>query len=184
MINFDNVSFAFGEKQILKNFNLSIKKGDRLCIMGESGRGKTTLLRLIMGLETANSGTVTVDSNKFGVVFQEDRLLPFKTVKENLTLFGNEATAKSHLACLGIADAENLYPSSLSGGMARRVAIARAFIGDRDIYILDECFNGLDAENIKKTAEFIRKNTEDKTVIAVSHDPQHAKLLNLTAITL
>lgn len=177
MIKISNLSFSFGEHKIFENLNLTIRDGERIVLSGPSGVGKTTLLRLIMGLEKADSGIIDTENAKISTVFQEDRLLPFKTVMENLTLFTDEKTARECLDSLGLAEAAGLYPSELSGGMARRVAIARALSVDADIYILDEAFSGLDSENIKKTAEFINKKTKDKILIAVSHDIEDAERL-------
>ena len=98
MITIDNISFFYGEKQVLKDFSLKIQKGDRICLIGESGCGKTTLLRLVLGLEKPTNGNIiTTQKLKPSVVFQENRLLPFKTVLENITLVGaDKADALRH----------------------------------------------------------------------------------------
>lgn len=178
MIKFENVNFSFGKKQVLKNFNLTVKNGERIALSGPSGIGKTTVLRLIMGLEKVQSGKIEIKDNiKISVVFQEDRLLPFKTVLENLTLFGNSDTANEILSGLGLSDAKDKYPTALSGGMARRVSIARALTAGGDIFIFDEPFNGIDDDNVKITAELINKFTKDKTVIMVSHNKRDISLM-------
>ena len=177
MIKIKDLSFSYGENKIFDGFSLEINDGERVLLRGASGVGKTTLLRLILGLEKAGSGEINTDNGKISVVFQEDRLLPFKTVKENLTLFTDEKTARDCLENLGIIDAAELYPSELSGGMARRVSLARALSRDADIYIFDEAFSGLDSENIEKAAEFINKKTKGKILIAVSHNMDDAKRL-------
>lgn len=178
MIEIKNLSFSFGAHKIFDNLCLKIEDGERVILSGASGVGKTTLLRLILGLEKAKSGTLSTENAKISTVFQEDRLLPFKTVIENLTLFSDEQTALECLSALRISEAKDLYPAELSGGMARRVAIARALSVDADIYIFDEAFTGLDEENKVVAAEFINKKTADKTLIAVSHDSADAALLN------
>lgn len=179
MIRFNSVCFSYGKRTVLRDFNLEIPKGERICLFGESGVGKTTVLRLIMGLEKANSGCIEgLENKKISAVFQEDRLLPFKTVLENLTLFGTEEKALEFLGELGISDAKNLLPEKLSGGMARRVAIARALMLDADIYIFDEIFNGIDDDNVRKTAELINKTVMGKTVVIVSHNKRDALLLS------
>ena len=177
MITFKNVSFSYGEKQVLKDFNLNIKKGERVCLFGESGRGKTTALRLICGLEKISDGSLTVDSDKISAVFQEDRLLPFLTVEQNIKMFSDSDNIDYVLEKLKLSDAKNLYPSELSGGMSRRVAIARALCKKGEIYIFDEPFTGLDSANITAATELINEITEGKTVVAVLHEKQYASSL-------
>lgn len=185
MIEFNNVSFSYGDKQILENFNLKIPMGSRICFFAPSGFGKTTLLRLITGLEKPDSGRIKGTENlKFSVVFQEDRLIPQKTVYENIQLFGGEEHIPEILENLGLSDAQGLYPKELSGGMARRASIGRAINYGGDIFILDEPFNGMDKENIKKTALFINAKTKGKTVITVTHNIDEAKLLGAEIIHL
>lgn len=182
MIEIKNLSFSYGENKIFNNLNLKVNKGERIILRGESGVGKTTLLRLILGLEKAKKGEINLNGSKISVVFQEDRLLPFKTVLENLTLFADEKTVLESLSLLGLSEAANLYPAELSGGMARRVSIARALSVEADIYILDEAFSGLDSENIEKAARFINEKTAGKILIAVSHNENDANLLNAVMI--
>ncbi len=178
MIEFNSVSFSYGKRMVLRDFSIEIANGEHICLFGKSGVGKTTVLRLIMGLEKASSGNISgLEGKKISAVFQEDRLLPFKTVIENLMLFGTEEKATEILKALGIYDAKNLYPAALSGGMARRVAIARALMLDADIYIFDEIFNGIDDDNVKKTAEYISERVVGKTFIMVSHNKRDALLL-------
>ena len=186
MIKFDNVSFSYGDNLILKNFNLEIKNGDRVCFFGESGCGKTTLLRLILGLEKQKNGKIIKSENlKPAVVFQENRLLPFKTVLENIVLFcGNAKRAENNLNALGVSDCKNLYPNELSGGMKRRVAIARALSVDFDYLCLDEPFTGLDNENIKLAAQHILNTAGNKPIILVSHSLEEAELLSAKIINI
>lgn len=185
MIEFIDVSFSYGKKKILENFSLEINDGDRICLFAPSGFGKSTILRLIMGLEKPKSGKIRGKENlKISAVFQEDRLIPQKTVSENLALFGGEDKIPEILENLNLRDTENLYPNELSGGMARRIAIARALNYSGDVFILDEPFNGIDKENILKTAEYIKNKTNGKTVIAVTHSTEEAQLLGTKIIEL
>lgn len=183
MIRFENIDFSYGKKQIFKNFSLDINSGDRVCLFAPSGFGKTTLLRLIMGLEKPKKGSISgLEGKKISAVFQEDRLLPHMTVFENLALFGEEKEIPRLLDSLSLSDAAELYPAQLSGGMARRVAIARALIRPADIYLFDEPFNGIDKENLLKTAAFILKETAGKTFVAITHSRHEAELLETEII--
>lgn len=179
MIKLKNVSFSYKNKKIFENFNFSIEKGERICLFAPSGHGKTTLLRIILGLEKINKGELQIEENtKFSVCFQEDRLLPHKTVQENVALFGEADKALKLLCGLGLENALDLYPAALSGGMARRVSIARALIKDFDVLILDEPFTGLDRENTEAAANFILQNSKDKTILLITHSKFEAGLLN------
>ncbi|MGN0521939.1 MAG: ATP-binding cassette domain-containing protein [Eubacterium sp.] len=182
MIKLDNLSFSYDNKQVLKGFSLTVNDGERICLYGDSGTGKTTILRLILGLEKADKASVKSTAEKTAVVFQEDRLLAFKTVEENITLFSKSNRLDYILSCLGILDAKNKYPSELSGGMARRAAIARALSVDADMYILDEPFTGLDRDNIIRAIKLINEITRDKTLITVIHEKEYARLLNCRII--
>lgn len=180
MIELHNVSFAYNSRQVLKNFSLTVKDGDRICLYGDSGAGKTTIIRLILGLEKAEKNAVICTDKKISVVFQEDRLLPFKNLKDNIALFGERDRMDYVIKSLGIADAEYKYPCELSGGMARRGAMARALSIDADLYIFDEPFTGLDRDNIIQAVNLINEITEGKTIIAVLHEKEYADLLNCT----
>ncbi|MCM1114278.1 MAG: ATP-binding cassette domain-containing protein [Clostridium sp.] len=178
MIEFKDVSFSYDSKQVLKNFNLTIHNGDRICLWGDSGIGKTTILRLILGLEKITSGSLIRDDAKISVVFQEDRLIPFKTAEENIRMFADSDKTDLIISSLGISEFKNKYPSQLSGGMKRRTAIARALAVEADIYIFDEAFTGLDKENIFSATKLINEITENKTVILVTHNTHSPDLLN------
>ena len=178
MLKIKNLSFAFGEKLIINNFSLDIKKGEKIWFSGPSGIGKTTLIKLILGLLKANNGEIDLGGMTPSVVFQENRLLPFYTVMQNIELVGGDKEkAKDILLALGINETANLYPKKLSGDMKRRAAIARALSVDFDLLILDEPFNGIDEKNLEKTAELINEICRDKTVIIITHSPIEAELL-------
>ena len=182
MIELKNVSFSYSDRQVLKNFSLRIEKGERICLYGDSGIGKTTILRLIAGLEKAENNTVICTDKNFSVVFQEDRLLPFKTVKENISLFSHNDRIDYILNELGIYEARDQLPSQLSGGMARRASMARALSTNADVYIFDEPFTGLDEDNIMQAVRLINEITAGKTLITVLHEKEYAKLLNCTIV--
>src|SRR5215475_7501503 len=136
----------------LRNLRASVAPGEFCVITGPSGCGKTTLLNIIAGLDRDFAGTVRfepIPAPKIGYVFQNPRLLPWRTVRENIALVlphhGASAELDTLLAEIGLADAADVYPTRLSGGMARRAALARAFAIAPDLLLLDEPFVSLDA---------------------------------------
>ena len=169
---------SFGEKEVLSDVNMEIKKGGRYMLMGPSGSGKTTLLRIIAGLEQADSGQIE-GKTKNAFLFQEDRLLEKEFTITNIML-----TDDKYGEGLGEILPESCFflPAyTLSGGMKRRCALARALFYEMDnedaVCILDEPFTGLDEETKAKTAEFIKKYLMGRTLIVATHDEKDAELL-------
>lgn len=184
-----NVSFSYGEKQVLRDLSLSVEAGERVALMGASGEGKTTLLRLLAGLEKPSCGTIAcLPPRGVSMVFQENRLLPGLTALDNLRIAAPKSDTASLLALLdelGLAGEAHSYPDALSGGMKRRVAIARAAAFARPLFLLDEPFTGLDAENSARAAAFLLRHLPaDGSLIAVTHDRREATLLNARIVTL
>ena len=188
MYELKNIDFSYGDKSVLKDFSLSLPQKGAVCLFGASGLGKTTVLRLIAGLEKPDRGTVEGFENKrITYIFQEDRLLPWRTAKENvaLALAGEpdaERKAVAQLAALGLANDADRYPSEMSGGMCRRVAAARALAPESDVLLADEPFTGLDGENRRILASLLRKKAEKGLVLVVTHDNGDASLLNAEAV--
>ena len=177
ILNIEHVSKIFGEKRIFDDVSYGIHEGDKIGIIGINGTGKTTLLRLIAGLEKADSGKVLVNG-RVSVVFQEDRLLEWYTVRQNLELVEKDNKKVDEiLKKLDILDVADSMPSTLSGGMKRRVAIARAVAFGGDILLLDEVFNGIDKQRKLKIADYLLEIYKDKTIIAVSHIKEDANML-------
>ncbi len=177
------ITKRFGKKTVIDNFSIILEKGSRTALISPSGSGKTTLFRIISGLEKRFDGERKVDG-KIAMMFQENRLFEHSTVLENVKAVSDKAVdvAVQLLDDLGLSDSMELFPSSLSGGMKRRVALARALFYDGDIVLLDECFTGLDTETRQKTANVINGNTEGKTLVLITHDLDEAKLLDCTPL--
>jgi NitT/TauT family transport system ATP-binding protein len=172
---------AFGNKEILRDVRLDLASGERIAVLGPSGVGKSTLLRIIAGVDTSFEGRIDRPAN-IAIVFQEPTLLRWRTVLANLTLthptLPPEA-ARAMLARVGLAEKAGDFPGQLSLGQQRRVALARAFVGRPALLILDEPFVSLDPA----TAEEMIALTESliaearPTVLLVTHDPQEAERL-------
>lgn len=173
MIRFENINIKFNERQLYKDFTIEFEEGKINFIMGESGVGKTTLLHEI-------ENRLLKENKKVSMVFQENRLIPWKNLYKNLELvimdqFTKEDREKRILEVLNIMGLEEFkyfYPSELSGGMKQRANIARAFIYNGDILLMDEPFKALDIKCKKQiinlTKDFVKKN--NKTAIIITHD--------------
>ena len=176
MIDINKITFAYGDKTILRDYTLHVGKGERICLFAPSGSGKTTLLRLIAGLEQPDSGEIKL-GGRVNYLFQEDRLLPWLTITENLTLVGaDKARAREVLGQVGLEEYDK-YPDELSGGMRRRVAIARSVCAGGDILLLDEPFTGLDAGLRDTCAELLKREFADAAVIMITHDREDAEFM-------
>ena len=197
MLELKNISKRFGEKQIISDLNLKVPEKQILAIVGPSGGGKTTLLRMLAGLETIDSGDIIYNGeelpldelekrNLLGFVFQDFQLFPHLTVLENLTLSpiktknvakeDAEKKAISLLTRLGLAEHVNAYPYSLLGGQKQRVALARAMMIDPEIIGYDEPTSALDPELRLEVEKLILQNRElGMTQIVVTHDLQFAE---------
>lgn len=176
-----NISKAFGEKTVLENFSAVLPKGKCSVIRGASGSGKTTLANILLGLVTPDSGEIENLPKLRSAVFQEDRLCESFSALSNLRFAVGSRPANeellSCLAALGIGDRANSPASSLSGGMKRRVAIARALLCSFDLLVLDEPFKGLDEEAMRAAAAEIKKRTQNKTVLLITHSSFEGELL-------
>ena len=174
------VAKKFGKLKVIDNISLEIKRGESVVLFGPSGCGKTTFLKIISGIIKPTSGEIFKDYGKLGFVFQEDRLIPWLTVEENL-LFVNEDKTLSDkiLSMVGLEKFKKYYPSELSGGMKKRVNIARALVVNPDFLILDEPFSSLDYHiKIKLIKDFLElKKKFEISVLAVTHDPKEASFL-------
>lgn len=180
MLKLSAVQHSFDGQQVLENVNLTLRPGQRIAIMGPSGTGKTTLLRIAMGLLKPENGTAENTFAKSAVVFQEPRLLPWRTAEENvnLVLKDNRATlekARFFLNQLGLAEAAGKYPRELSGGMQQRVALARAMAMEGDLLILDEPFKAMDEALRSQVMAQVAKT--DAAILLVTHEKEEAAAL-------
>lgn len=177
-IYIQNLTKKFSDKTVLEGTNLTIDEGGFVCIMGNSGCGKTTLINIILGHEQADSGTVIGVPKKISAVYQEDRLCEDFSALSNVAMVinseGAKATAKATLCALGLGDALNKPVKKLSGGMKRRVATARALVADAELVVMDEPFKGLDDETKESVICYVHKVLNGKTVLLVTHDAAEA----------
>jgi NitT/TauT family transport system ATP-binding protein len=176
-----NICKSYNGKPVLRGVTLTVTPGIT-CLMGLSGSGKTTLLRILLGLEKPDTGKLIDMPERFAVVFQEDRLVETLTVRANLraalSKTWDEKKAEACLNKLGLPGVLSETVSSLSGGMKRRVALARALLYDAPLLVLDEPFKGLDPETRALAIARVREQASMRPVLAVIHDEEECTLLN------
>ena len=199
MIDIENLRKSFGDVEVLKGINLTIKEKEVVVIIGPSGSGKSTLLRCMNYLEEPTSGEVSVDGivldgeaninkvrEEVGMVFQRFNLFPHMTVLQNIMLAPikvryvakqeAEETARKLLARVGLADKADAYPSQLSGGQQQRVAIARALAMKPKVMLFDEPTSALDPEMVGEVLDVMRKLAEEgMTMVIVTHEMGFAR---------
>lgn len=172
----NNLSKSFGKKNVFKDLSLNIQDNKITYIMGESGCGKTTFLRILAGLDDKYDGTVDTLSGKISYVFQEPRLFPNLSVSKNISIIANQEKLSID-DVLNIVELENEAlnsPSSLSGGMKMRLSLARALYHNGDLYLMDEPFSALDQDMKNRIIPKVLNALKGKTVIIVSHDETEA----------
>jgi len=167
----------YGKLLVLDRWNLKVSKGERIVLLGPSGCGKTTFLKIIAGLEGYDEGELHMNFKSLGFVFQEPRLIPWRTVKKNLSFVSDdESKIKEVLKMVKLEGFENHLPSQLSGGMRQRVNLARALLNDPDLLILDEPFSSLDLPvKLKIMDDIVGLWKESNfTLLMVTHDVKEA----------
>ena len=190
---------------VIDSVSFDVEAGEFVCLLGPNGCGKTTLLRIIGGIEAASRGRVTLDgrpvvaderqARKVGVVFQEDRLLPWLSLRDNVGLVltplgvdaaGRRAAAERYLRLVGLAGFADYYPGRVSGGMRQRAAIARALVIDPDLLLMDEPFGALDAQNRRIMQAEVRRIWREtgRTIVFVTHAIEEAVAIGTTLIML
>ena len=200
MLTIKNLTKMYDQNVIFKNLNLTVKEGEVLSIVGPSGIGKTTLIKIMAGLEPANSGEITINNEaisidgersdaNIGLIFQDFNLFPNFTVMDNITLAPinvNKVPAEkakeqalSLLESLGMTDKADLYPYQLSGGQKQRVAIARALAMSPKILAYDEPTSGLDESSTKQVAEVVKTlKSRGVTQVIITHDQFFAEIVS------
>lgn len=171
MIELLNISKYFGDTLVLKGFNAVFKEGQINFLTGDSGKGKTTVIRIILGLEKPDKGIIKMeDGSKFSVVFQENRLFDKLSIEDNVRYITDNPLDTNMIKALGLSEYLGKRVCSLSGGTKRRTAILRALCADYDILVMDEPFTGLDENMKKQVMDAIMIYSEGKTVIIATHD--------------
>ena len=172
---------SFDGKVVLDHVSLTLESGGTVCLMAPSGRGKTTLLRCIAGLEAPDSGQITDLPERIAYVFQEDRLCDGFSAVDNIRLVTGKALGEGeirrHLEELGLAGSLDQPVRELSGGMRRRVVISRAVCFGAALLLLDEPFKGLDDEARQQTADYILRHRGAAAILCVTHDREDAAAL-------
>ncbi len=174
-----NLCKSFDDLEVLRDINLNIAQGERVALLGPSGAGKTTLLKILAGLEAPSSGSVENHAQRSAFVFQEPRLIPWRSVKDNLLFVNPDGDYKAALRSVEMADFADYPPADLSGGMRQRVNLARALITQPDLLILDEAFHSLDLGVKMRLMESIHQRWQEKSfaLLCVTHDPKEALYL-------
>ena len=198
LLEIKNLHKKFGKLEVLNGVNISVKKGEKIVILGSSGSGKSTALRCVNLLETPTGGQILYNGEditkqninkyrkKVGMVFQNFNLFPNMSVLENITLapkaFGDdtdeniEKKAIELLKRVGLEDKKDVYPNSLSGGQKQRVAIARALANSPEVLLFDEPTSALDPEMVKEVLDVIKELSEEGlTMLIVTHEMNFAK---------
>ena len=181
-IKLEQVALTYGRQDILSDISVNIQKGEKICIIGPSGCGKTSLLNIISGFIQPSKGIVISDSPRISYVFQEDRLLPWKTVRENIRIVNphaSETELTKILDLVGLDGCGDHLPSQLSGGMRQRTSIARGFFFESDLLLMDEPLKSLDfclrLELVDSIIDLTRES--GKTLVYVTHELDEALML-------
>ena len=182
MLELKDISVRYDGKSVLSGCGLSLGDGERLALMGPSGCGKTTLLRVALSLLPPDTGSVSGAPGRTAAVFQEPRLLPWRTAAENVNVVLSDTPetmpeALSMLERVELSDAVEKYPAELSGGMQQRVSIARALAFRPDLLVLDEPFRGLDDELRGRMVSLLNTSLQSASLLLVTHSEEVAKTL-------
>ena len=185
----DSLSKSYDGIPVLENFSAQFASGRPVCLMGPSGRGKTTLFSILLGLVKKDSGTVTgTENRRFSAVFQEDRLCEELSALMNLAIVLDSpdmAQLAAFLCDMGLEEEEIRRPvSSLSGGQRRRVAILRSLVSHSDAVLMDEPFKGLDEDTRLLVIQQVKRHLGGRLLVVITHDEDEAALLGADVLNM
>ena len=184
----NHVSFAFEEKTVIRNLSFVISRGSVTCLMAPSGAGKTTFIRLLLGLLKPQSGSIIgLDQYRLACVFQEDRLIEDMDASSNILLVAKHATRDNVSRAMDAMELHNAIHQpvrELSGGMRRRVALLRALLSEWDLLIMDEPFSGLDEDTRNVVIRETLARINNRTVFMVTHNVEEARAMHANIIQL
>ena len=185
----ENLCKSYGSNKVLRDVNIKLEDGKIYCLMGMSGMGKTTLLRILMGHESYDSGSIKgIDTSHISSMFQEDRLIPTLSAVENVAIVSSGRAKKKdirkNLSLILPEECLDKPVTSLSGGMKRRVALARAMSYSSELIILDEPFTGLDKDTRLAIIDYILKMREKRIMLIATHGQDDAAYLGADVIQL
>ncbi len=196
LLTVSKINKSFGKRQVLKNVNFSLRRGEFVSLVGVSGSGKSTLLNIIAGLEKTDSGSVMLSGmdftgipGKVSYMFQKDQLFPFYTIIDNVSLplviAGKSKTearalAEKYFSQFGLEGTQMQYPSELSGGMRQRAAFLRTYLSSKDVMLLDEPFSALDMITKNRMHEWYLHTVRrlGLSTLLITHDIEEAILLS------
>ena len=182
MLELKDITLRFEQKTVLDKCSLRLHPGERIALMGPSGCGKTSLLRAALGLQIPDGGSAGCTFQSVAAVFQEPRLLPWRTAAENVNLVLSDKAetmpeALHWLDTLELSDAQTLYPSEMSGGMQQRLSIARALASKPQLLVMDEPFKAMDDKLNERVVRTVAASIGSAALLLVTHSEAEARAL-------
>lgn len=175
-IALEDISFYYGEKEIIQNCSIEIASGETMALLGASGCGKSTLLKVIAGLLDSSKGRILFNDKertkeeRIASYLSESRLFPWLSISQNLQLTGRKKMVQQYLEQLNLTAFSDYYPHALSAGMQQKIQLARLAMQTSDIWLLDEPFNGLDIQSKEVVYDFLNVLKKGRTVVFVTHN--------------